>query len=113
MTSPWVFPSSNPARPLDAQNFYSRVFLLALEKAEIQDVVWHTLRHTFASRLVMARVDLRTVQELMGHKDITMTLRYSHLSPSHLKDAVQRLVKVPNPQNEAKVNTEAVASQAS
>jgi site-specific recombinase XerD len=113
MTSPWVFPSSNPSRPLDAQNFYNRVFLPALEKAEIQDVVWHTLRHTFASRLVMAGVDLRTVQELMGHKDITMTLRYSHLSPSHLKDAVQRLVKVAQKENQAKENTEAVAPQAS
>ncbi len=113
MTSPWVFPSPNPARPLDAQNFYNRVFIPALGKAEIQGVVWHTLRHTFASRLVMAGVDLRTVQELMGHKDIHMTLRYSHLSPSYLKDAVQRLVKAPNPQNQTKANTEAVASQAS
>jgi len=39
----------------------------------------------------MAGVDLRTVQELMGHKTMTMTLRYSHLSPAHQLDAVQRL----------------------
>ena len=39
----------------------------------------------------MAGVDLRTVQELMGHKDIKMTLRYAHLSPSHTMAAVQRL----------------------
>jgi hypothetical protein len=42
----------------------------------------------------MAGVDLRTVQELMGHKTITMTLRYSHLSPAHKLDAVERLVPV-------------------
>ncbi len=93
MTSPWVFPSKNPATPLNAQNFYHRVFLPALTRAEIDGVVWHTLRHTFASRLVMAGVDLRTVQELMGHKSIEMTLRYSHLSPGHLHSAVELLVK--------------------
>lgn len=48
-------------------------------------------RHTFASRLVMAGVDLRTVQELMGHKQICMTVRYAHLSPDHTLAAVQRL----------------------
>jgi Phage integrase family len=49
------------------------------------------LRHTFASRLVMAGVDLRTVQELMGHKDIKMTLRYAHLSPDHTRQAMETL----------------------
>ena len=94
MTSPWVFSSPvNPGKSRDAQAVYNRIYLPALERAGIKDAVWHTLRHTFASGLVMAGVDLRTVQELMGHKDIKMTLRYSHLSPSHLKDAVNRLVK--------------------
>jgi site-specific recombinase XerD len=58
-------------------------FATALEQAEIEDVTWHTLRHTFASRLVMAGVDLKTVQGLMGHKTIAMTARYAHLAPSH------------------------------
>jgi integrase len=52
---------------------------------------WHDLRHTFASRLVMAGVDIRTVQELMGHKTIQATLRYAHLAPQHQLEAVQRL----------------------
>jgi len=51
----------------------------------------HILRHTFASRLVMAGVDLRTVQELLGHKTITMTLRYAHLSPDHKRAALEAL----------------------
>lgn len=73
MTSPWVFPSQNPASPMDARHFYGRVFLPALEAANLKgEVNWHTLRHTFASRLVMAGVDLRTVQSLMGHKTIAM-----------------------------------------
>jgi site-specific recombinase XerD len=41
----------------------------------------------------MKGVDLRTVQEVMGHKDITMTLRYSHLSPAHTMAAVQKLLE--------------------
>ena len=51
----------------------------------------HTLRHTFASHLVMAGVDLPTVQKLMGHSDIETTMIYSHLSPSHLSNAVNHL----------------------
>ena len=50
---------------------------------------WHTLRHTVASR-VMARVDLVSVKEILGHKDIQTILRYSHLAPGHLREAVNR-----------------------
>jgi site-specific recombinase XerD len=63
----------------------------ARDKAEIANFHWHDLRHTFASRLVMEGVDIRTVQELMGHKTITITLRYAHLAPTHQLAAVQRL----------------------
>jgi len=63
----------------------------AIKQAKIRDFSWHCLRHTFASRLVMAGVDIRTVQELMGHKSITMTVRYSHLTPRHTLAAVERL----------------------
>jgi len=62
-----------------------------LKDAKISGFTWHCLRHTFASRLVMAGVDLRTVQELMGHKTISMTVRYAHLAPKHTLTAVERL----------------------
>ena len=68
-------------------------FATALEQAKIEGVTWHTLRHTFASRLVMARVDLKTVQELMGHKTIAMTARYAHLAPTHKSQALETLVR--------------------
>lgn len=63
----------------------------AITTAKIGSFTWHCLRHTFASRLVMAGVDIRTVQELMGHKGIAMTVRYSHLAPTHTLAAVERL----------------------
>lgn len=91
--SPWCFPSQNPTTHIDAQNFYKRIYLPALEKAGIKGIVWHTLRHTCASRLVMAGVDIRTVQEIMGHKTLTMTMRYSHLSEGHLNEAINRISK--------------------
>lgn len=68
-------------------------FATALEQAKINGVTWHTLRHTFASRLVMAGVDLKTVQELMGHKTIAMTARYAHLAPTHKLQALETLVR--------------------
>jgi len=63
----------------------------ALKLAGIENFRFHDLRHTFASHLVMDGCDIRTVQRLMGHKNIKMTMRYSHLSRSHLQEAVQRL----------------------
>ena len=68
-----------------------RWFGAALADAKIAGFSWHCLRHTFASRLVMAGVDIRTVQELLGHKTIAMTVRYSHLAPKHTLAAVERL----------------------
>jgi integrase len=64
----------------------------------IPNYTWHTNRHTFASRLVMAGVDLCTVQELLGHKSITTTMRYAHLAPIHQLAAVQRLCPVTDAQ---------------
>jgi integrase len=95
LRSEWVFPSATGKTPLDANNYMHRVFLPALKRAKITDFHWHDARHTFASRLAMAGVDLRTVQELMGHQSIAMTQRYAHLSPAHKLAAVQLLVRRP------------------
>jgi integrase len=59
--------------------------------AELRQIGWHTLRHSFASHLVMKGVPLKVVQELMGHATIEMTMRYAHLAPSALDDAIERL----------------------
>jgi site-specific recombinase XerD len=68
-----------------------RWFEPVLKDAKVANFSWHCIRHTFASRLVMAGVDIRTVQELLGHKTIGMTVRYSHLAPKHTLAAVERL----------------------
>ncbi len=70
---------------------WRKAFENACKRAGIEDFRFHDLRHTFASYLVMAGVDIRTVQELMGHKDIKMTMRYSHLSKAHLLEAVNKV----------------------
>lgn len=91
LRSPWVFPSPLKLnQPRSAQAFVNHLFMPALQRAGIEGAVWHTLRHTAASRRVMAGVDLRTIQEFMGHRYIETTLRYAHLAPGHLREAVAR-----------------------
>jgi site-specific recombinase XerD len=60
----------------------------------LEGYTWHSNRHTFASRLVMAGVDLLTVQRLGGWRTLSMVQRYSHLAPDHLRAAVERLASV-------------------
>jgi integrase len=66
-------------------------FAKALERAGIKGFRFHDLRHTAASHLVMRGASLKDVQELLGHSDLKMTQRDAHLSPAHLRGAVDRL----------------------
>lgn len=81
-------------RPIDDQ--VARRALARIRRAAgIRSVGWHVMRHTFASHLVAAGVSLKAVQELLGHSDIRTTMRYAHLAPSALRDAVRVLRPVP------------------
>ena len=66
-------------------------FNAAVKRAEIQDFTFRDLRHTFASHLVMKGRNLKEVQELMGHANIAMTMRYAHLGPEQKQNAVDSL----------------------
>lgn len=66
-------------------------FALACSKAQIAGVTWHTLRHTFASRLVNRGVDIVTVKELLGHSSLSVTMRYAHTNLDSKRSAVERL----------------------
>ncbi len=68
-----------------------KAFMGALKRAKIKDFRFHDIRHTFGSQMVMQGIDTRTVQQVMGHKTIKMTMRYSHLSPEYVQEAMMRL----------------------
>jgi integrase len=84
-----VFPSSEEWTPLA---YIRKAWTGVLDAALVSGFRFHDLRHTFASKLVMAGVDLNTVRELLGHKSVVMTLRYAHLAPEHKAAAVETLV---------------------
>lgn len=87
--SPYVCPHKKSSE----QNDFRRKLEKCMKKAGIENFrAYHDLRHTFASRMVMAGVDLRSVQELLGHRSIVTTLRYAHLSPDHQKANVEKIV---------------------
>jgi integrase len=84
-----VFAGRSEGEPLDD---VKKAWLPVVKAAKLKAFTFHDLRHTFASKLVMAGVDLNTVRELLGHADIKMTLRYAHIAPAHAAAAVAKLL---------------------
>jgi integrase len=89
LQSSFVFPHSDGGRI--RTKLRERLIKVAKHAGIENLTMLHTLRHTFASHLVMKGVDLPTVKSLMGHSDIQTTMIYAHLAPDHLADAIDKL----------------------
>jgi integrase len=76
--------------PFDDKRLNRRLSAIC-KKAGLRKITWHILRHTFASHLAMKGVPLTTVQMLLGHSNITTTMRYAHVAPSTLRTAIEML----------------------
>jgi len=90
--SNFVF-ASEAGTKVDHRNLL-RAFYNALKRVEIEDFRFHDLRHTFATRLAQAGIDLYKIAKLLGHKDIKMTQRYAHHYPESLRDGVEILDRI-------------------
>jgi len=87
--SRWVF--HHKGERIEPNSLRKKLISVAKKSGIIGLTKIHTLRHTFASHLVMSGVDLPTVKKLMGHSDIETTMIYSHLADEHVDKAVERL----------------------
>jgi integrase len=84
----YLFPGLDPTKPrVTVQKSWKRI----KRDAKLENFRLYDCRHTFASKLVMRGIDLYTVSELLGHSTVEMTKIYAHLSPEHLKSAVDVL----------------------
>ena len=88
LKSKYVFPSP---KKVNSPNSFEKAWDNALRRSGVKDFRWHDLRHTSASYMVMAGISLRTVADILGHANVSMTFKYAHLSPLHLSDALDLL----------------------
>ena len=92
--SPWVFPSPVNREKPRSVNALDRIWKLMRKQAEIEDVRLHDLRHSVASQAVLNGVPLPVVARLLGHSQVSMTLRYAHVADKEVEAAAQRVGRV-------------------
>jgi integrase len=83
--------SSAPVLPRRKPLVLTRAFARLRERLGIENLTFHDLRHDVGSQLAMANVPLRTIADILGHRKLEMTLRYAHLSPAYLREAIDVL----------------------
>ncbi len=86
----WVFPSENLSTHVDPRNFYRRDYLPKVRANGLDGVSWHTLRHTFASRLAMSGATEATIAVLLRHSGTSLVRRYAHLSHPTYRTRLKR-----------------------
>ena len=97
-SSPWLFPGNcrhSAGHPIDAKTAWHACQQAARRAGLKKAVHPHTLRHCFATHLLEAGADLRTIQLLLGHRDLKETTVYLHLSERHLKATASPLDSLP------------------
>lgn len=80
---PYLFPGSNPGRSIDVTAFQKALTLASLRARIDKRVSPHVLRHSYATHMIEAGADLRSLQLLLGHSSISSTVRYVHLTDAH------------------------------
>lgn len=91
----WLFPGDNPGQPISGNDVFM-IFRNAVRHAGItKKVCPHSLRHSFATHLLEAGTNLRTIQILLGHRSLKTTSRYLHVSQQHMRETVSPLDSLP------------------
>ena len=98
--SPWLFPGATPDRPLSNKPVYLACQAACLAAGLDKHVTVHTLRHSFATHLLEAGTDLRTIQILLGHRSLNTTARYLHVATAALKSTRSPLDRLDPPTGE-------------
>ena len=96
---------SNIGKPINRQTIFFLVKEYA-EKAGLEDVSPHTLRHSFATHLIQNSADIRSVQQMLGHADISTTQIYTHMTDAHLRKTYEKFHPRANSKSELEKNKE-------
>lgn len=108
-TAAYVFPSPKTGRQLVD---IKRPFGLACDAAKVKDLRFHDLRHTAATRMADAGINVVVIAEILGHGDIRTTKRYSHAMEEAKREAVEKLAKSGANRQTSVKNTEGRPRQA-
>ena len=106
--SVWVFPSKNPAQHLDSDNFYGRVYSPAVKRAKLEEVTWHTLRHTFGTRLGMSGATELDIAACLRHSSTALVKTYVHYSQTYLKGVMEKVSAFGQPVPNQPISKESV-----
>jgi site-specific recombinase XerD len=103
-TSPWLFPGQDPARPMTAKSVHAACKAACEASGLSKRVTVHTLRHSFATHLLEYGTDIRTIQVLLGHRNIKTTALYTHVSTATLEATHSPLDRLDDPHRGAQMS---------